>query len=91
MLEMSGLFIFMGILVGMIAGLSLTRVCEAFTEGFLTDDTVAIDETHIEARDRAPSKQEKAKKQPKRRGRKPKAERSLASSTSRKRSRLANL
>lgn len=64
---------------------------QAFTEGFLTDDTVAIDETHIEARDRAPSKQEKAKKQPKRRGRKPKAERSLASSTSRKRSRLANL
>ncbi|MFS0786510.1 YfcC family protein [Shouchella sp. 1P09AA] len=34
MLEMSGLFIFMGILVGIIAGLSFTKVCEAFTEGF---------------------------------------------------------
>ncbi len=46
---------------------------QAFTEGFLTEDTVAIDETHIEARDRSPSKQEKAKEQPKRRGRNPKA------------------
>ncbi|WP_059104557.1 YfcC family protein [Shouchella shacheensis] len=34
MLEMSGLFIFMGVIVGLIAGLSLTGVCEAFTEGF---------------------------------------------------------
>lgn len=34
MLEMSGLFIFMGIVVGLIAGLSLTKICEAFTEGF---------------------------------------------------------
>ncbi|TSB48408.1 YfcC family protein [Alkalicoccobacillus porphyridii] len=34
MLEMSGLFIFMGIIVGFIAGLSLTKICEAFTEGF---------------------------------------------------------
>ncbi|MFK3936063.1 YfcC family protein [Alkalihalobacillus sp. NPDC078783] len=34
MLEMSGLFIFMGIIVGLIAGLSLTKICEAFTEGF---------------------------------------------------------
>ncbi len=34
MLEMSGLFIFMGVIVGIIAGLSLTKLCEAFTEGF---------------------------------------------------------
>ncbi|MBM0066050.1 YfcC family protein [Alkalicoccobacillus gibsonii] len=34
MLEMSGLFIFMGIIVGLIAGLSLTKICEAYTEGF---------------------------------------------------------
>ncbi|WP_353626501.1 YfcC family protein [Bacillus sp. JCM 19041] len=34
MLEMSGLFIFMGVLVGLIAGLSITKVCDAFTEGF---------------------------------------------------------
>ena len=34
MLEMSGLFIFMGVIVGLIAGLSITKICEAFTEGF---------------------------------------------------------
>ncbi|WP_078395081.1 YfcC family protein [Shouchella patagoniensis] len=34
MLEMSGLFIFMGALVGIIAGLSLAKICDAFTEGF---------------------------------------------------------
>lgn len=39
------------------------------------DDTVAIDATHFEARDRAPSKEKKPKRKPKKRGRKPKAER----------------
>lgn len=34
MLEMSGLFIFMGALGGLIAGLSLAKICDAFTEGF---------------------------------------------------------
>jgi len=31
----------------------------AIAEGFIIDDTVAIDRTHFEARDQAPSKQEK--------------------------------
>lgn len=34
MLEMAGLFIFMGIVVGLIAGLKLTEICEGFNEGF---------------------------------------------------------
>ena len=34
MLQMAGLFIVMGIVTGVIGGLSLTRVCEAFNLGF---------------------------------------------------------
>lgn len=34
MLEMAGLFILMGIVVGLIAGLNLTNICEGFNEGF---------------------------------------------------------
>lgn len=34
MLEMSGLFIFMGIVVGLIAGLTTTQICEGFNQGF---------------------------------------------------------
>jgi uncharacterized ion transporter superfamily protein YfcC len=34
MLEMAGLFIFMGIVVGLIAGLKLTEICEGFNDGF---------------------------------------------------------
>lgn len=48
---------------------------QAMAESFLTDDTIAIDATHIEARDQAPAKQEKVKPAPKKRGRKLKAER----------------
>ena len=48
---------------------------QALEEGFITDDTVAIDATHFEARDQAPPKQEKEKPSPKKRGRKTKAER----------------
>jgi transposase len=48
---------------------------QALTEGFLIDDTVAIDATHFEARDQAPAKEEKSKVPPKKRGRKSKAER----------------
>jgi len=48
---------------------------QAISEGFIPDDTVAIDATHIEARDQAPPKEEKSKPEPKKRGRKPKAER----------------
>lgn len=34
MVEMAGLFIFMGIVVGLIAGLNATEISEAFTQGF---------------------------------------------------------
>lgn len=34
MVEMSGLFVIMGIVVGLLAGMSATRICEAFNEGF---------------------------------------------------------
>ncbi|HHW38411.1 MAG TPA: transposase, partial [Bacillales bacterium] len=47
---------------------------QAITEGFISDDTVAIDATHFEARDQAPPKEEKIKTEPKKRGRKSKAE-----------------
>jgi|SRR5699024_5631198 len=48
---------------------------QAIEEGFITDDTVAMDATHFEARDQAPPKQNKEKPAPKKRGRKSKAER----------------
>jgi len=47
---------------------------QAIMEGFVTDDTIAIDATHIQARDQAPTKQEK-EPVPKKRGRKSKQER----------------
>ena len=47
---------------------------QATKEGFIIDDTVAIDATHFEARDQAPRKEKKPKMKPKKRGRKPKAE-----------------
>ncbi len=50
-------------------------VLQAIAEGFITDDTVAIDATHFEARDQAPPKEEKPKAEPKKRGRKSKEER----------------
>ncbi|ALX48486.1 YfcC family protein [Lentibacillus amyloliquefaciens] len=34
MVEMAGLFIIMGIVVGIIAGLTLTEICEGFNQGF---------------------------------------------------------
>src|SRR5699024_12517953 len=48
---------------------------QALKEGFITDDTVAIDATHFEARDQAPPKQDEEKLAPRKRGRKSKAER----------------
>ena len=48
---------------------------QAIAEGFVMDDTVAIDATHFEARDQASPKKEKPKPAPKKRGRKPKEER----------------
>lgn len=50
-------------------------VLQAIAEGFIMDDTVAIDATHFEARDQAPPKEEKPKPEPKKRGRKSKEER----------------
>src|SRR5699024_4621095 len=50
-------------------------VLQAIEEGFIADDTVAIDATHFEARDQAPQKEEKTKPEPKKRGRKSKEER----------------
>lgn len=52
-----------------------TLLHQAISEGFISDDTIAIDATHIEARDQAPAKTEKLKQAPKKRGRKTKAER----------------
>lgn len=52
-----------------------TVVTQAISEGFITDDAVAIDATHFEARDQAPPKEEKPETGPKKRGRKSKAER----------------
>ena len=52
-----------------------TLLHQAISEGFVTDDTVAIDATHFEARDQAPPKGEKPEVQPQKRGRKSKAER----------------
>ena len=54
-------------------------VSQAFQEGFIDGDVVAIDATHIEARDQKPEKKKdkdvSVKQSPKKRGRKPKAER----------------
>ena len=50
-------------------------ILQAIAEGFIIDDTVAIDATHFEARDQAPPKDKKPKPEPKKRGRKSKAER----------------
>lgn len=50
-------------------------ILQAIAEGFIMDDTVAIDATHFEARDQAPPKEEKQKPAPKKRGRKSKEER----------------
>ncbi len=43
-------------------------VLQAIAEGFIDDDTVAIDATHFEARDQAPPKEEKPKAEPKKTG-----------------------
>lgn len=52
-----------------------TLLYQAISEGFIMDDTVAIDDTHFEARDQASLKEEKPKTEPKKRGRKSKEER----------------
>jgi transposase len=52
-------------------------ILQAISEGFIQDDSVAIDATHFEARDQAPPKEDKPETKPKKkkRGRKSKAER----------------
>jgi transposase len=50
-------------------------ILQVISEGFIMDDTVAIDATHFEARDQAPPKEEKPKPEPQKRGRKSKEER----------------
>ncbi|GBF11204.1 IS5/IS1182 family transposase [Tepidibacillus sp. HK-1] len=52
-----------------------TLLLQAITEEFINDDTIAIDASHFEARDQAPPKDEKPETEPKKRGRKSKAER----------------
>lgn len=52
-----------------------TLLHQAISEGFITDDTVAIDATHFEACDKAPLKEEQPQAEPKKRGRKSKIER----------------
>lgn len=48
---------------------------QAISEGFVSDETIAIDATHVESRDRAPFKKDEVKKEPQKRGRKKKEER----------------
>jgi transposase len=52
-----------------------TILLQAITEEFIDDDTVATDACHFEARDQASPKEEKPQIEPKKRGRKSKAER----------------
>ncbi|MBZ9537268.1 transposase, partial [Cytobacillus oceanisediminis] len=51
-----------------------TLLHQAISEGFISDDTVAIDATHFLAKDGAPPKEEQPKSEPKKRGRKSKEE-----------------
>lgn len=51
-----------------------TLLRQAMEEGFLCDDVVAIDATHVESRDRATKQEKKPKPEPKKRGRKTKEE-----------------
>lgn len=50
-------------------------ISQAIAEGFVSDETVAIDATHAESRDAAPYKSDKVEKEPQKRGRKKKEER----------------
>lgn len=47
----------------------------AFHEGFIEDDTLAIDATHVKAHEQAPPSEKKVNPEPKKRGRKSKDER----------------
>jgi transposase len=56
-------------------GAQETLLRQAITEGFIMDDTAAIDATHFDAKDQAPQKEEKPQTEPKKRVRKSKEER----------------
>lgn len=56
-------------------GAQETLLHQAITEGFIMDDTAAIDATHFEAKNQAPPKEEKPKTEPEKRGSKSKEER----------------
>jgi transposase len=47
---------------------------QAIEEGFVTDENIAFDASHFEARDKAPATEKKPKPEPKKRGRKKKEE-----------------
>ncbi len=55
-------------------GCKETLLYQAITEGFITDDTAALDTTYFEAMDQAPPREEKPGTEPKKRGRKSKQE-----------------
>lgn len=52
-----------------------TLLHQAISEGFVNDDTAALDATHFLSKDAAPPKEEQPKTEPKKRGRKSKEER----------------
>ncbi|MFC0475004.1 transposase [Robertmurraya beringensis] len=56
-------------------GAKNTILNQAITEGFINDDTAALNASHFEAKDQAPPKEEKTTSEPKKRGRKSKEER----------------
>ncbi|WP_077617154.1 transposase [Bacillus sinesaloumensis] len=56
-------------------GAKNTILNQVITEGFINDDTAALDASHFEAKDQAPPKKEKTTSEPKKRGRKSKEER----------------
>lgn len=56
----------------LLSKLSETDVLDSIAVCYIQDDTVAIDETHFEAQDKAPIKQKKVKEEYKKRGRKKK-------------------
>ncbi|MCM3082242.1 IS5/IS1182 family transposase, partial [Brevibacillus invocatus] len=54
-----------------------TLLLQAIQEGFVNDEAVAFDATHFESRDRGVAKEKKPKAEPKKRGRKTKAEKEI--------------
>ena len=58
-----------------LAAIQDVLVAQAIQEGFITEESLAIDATHFEARDKAIASPQKEKPAPKKRGRKSKSER----------------